>query len=337
MVKRERFELSPAGFAAAREDAQSVRDLYVSALMQPGGYAPAMLALAGFMGALAQLPAKVNEPLIGEIRLQWWRDALQRGAFALDGTTRDAPSTTPTSAAPTSPPSTTAARPAEGAGGTPLSDQINALRAAYTLPTTRFIAIIDAHTDLIYPEPPVSFAAMEEAATARYANLFALAYAVRQATSDPGGAGGGGGADDAMMPPALVEAGRAYGLLALWQALPALYAQGRAPLPPALLDAHGIGEADLAAATRTQAMARLSEDFAQPIAQAYRAAAPTLRQNNALRAAALPVALVPAMLRLVAAQTTNPLRQSVALSPLRRFWLLGRARVRLPGLGQGYR
>ena len=52
------------------------RDRYLSVLYAPAAARPALLALHGLDLELAQVVASTTEPMLGEIRLAWWRDAL---------------------------------------------------------------------------------------------------------------------------------------------------------------------------------------------------------------------------------------------------------------------
>jgi phytoene synthase len=52
-------------------------DRYASALFAPSNVRPYLFALIAFNVELARV-AQVSEPQLGEIRLQWWRDALPR-------------------------------------------------------------------------------------------------------------------------------------------------------------------------------------------------------------------------------------------------------------------
>jgi phytoene synthase len=53
-------------------------DRYLAALLAPPAQRHALLALAAFAAELARIPLLVvREPAMGEIRLQWWRDALE--------------------------------------------------------------------------------------------------------------------------------------------------------------------------------------------------------------------------------------------------------------------
>jgi phytoene/squalene synthetase len=51
-------------------------DRYFSALFAPADKRPFLFALYAFNHELAHIGESVREPMIGEIRLQWWREAL---------------------------------------------------------------------------------------------------------------------------------------------------------------------------------------------------------------------------------------------------------------------
>jgi 15-cis-phytoene synthase len=52
------------------------RDRYIAGLFAPPGRRPHLHALYAFDRELALIPHRVHEALAGEMRLQWWRDAL---------------------------------------------------------------------------------------------------------------------------------------------------------------------------------------------------------------------------------------------------------------------
>src|SRR5690606_13509284 len=54
------------------------RDRYLSALFAPSPAREGLLALYSFNAEIARVREVVSDPLPGEIRLQWWRDALSR-------------------------------------------------------------------------------------------------------------------------------------------------------------------------------------------------------------------------------------------------------------------
>ena len=65
------------GDAVAASARSGEPDRYLAALLAPPDARPHLLALAAFSSELARVPSLVTrEPAMGEIRLQWWRDAL---------------------------------------------------------------------------------------------------------------------------------------------------------------------------------------------------------------------------------------------------------------------
>lgn len=53
-------------------------DRYFAALLAPADRQRDLVTLAAFAGEVGRIAATVSEPMIGAIRLQWWRDALAR-------------------------------------------------------------------------------------------------------------------------------------------------------------------------------------------------------------------------------------------------------------------
>ncbi|MGE5267819.1 MAG: squalene/phytoene synthase family protein [Deltaproteobacteria bacterium] len=66
------------------EVARSARDLayddYLAALLGPRDGRDDLIAVAALLGELARIPLTVSDAPLGEIRLQWWRDALSSTA-----------------------------------------------------------------------------------------------------------------------------------------------------------------------------------------------------------------------------------------------------------------
>ena len=88
-------------------------DRYLAALFVPEGARDALFALYAFNAELAQIADEVTEPTLGEIRLQWWRDAIQVAASG-------------------------------EATGHPVADAMGAALKARDLPATRLDSLIDA-------------------------------------------------------------------------------------------------------------------------------------------------------------------------------------------------
>lgn len=60
------------------------RDRFVTALTAPSARRESLFALYAFNHELATIGARVREPLLGEMRLQWWREAVARLAAGGD-------------------------------------------------------------------------------------------------------------------------------------------------------------------------------------------------------------------------------------------------------------
>jgi 15-cis-phytoene synthase len=54
-------------------------DRYLAALLAPAAARDDLIALAAFAGEIARIPLFVTEPMMGRIRLQWWREMLENG------------------------------------------------------------------------------------------------------------------------------------------------------------------------------------------------------------------------------------------------------------------
>ena len=65
--------LSPVGARARAAD----YDRYLSALFAPAASREALFALIAFNHEIARIPEVVSEPMLGRIRLQWWRETLE--------------------------------------------------------------------------------------------------------------------------------------------------------------------------------------------------------------------------------------------------------------------
>ncbi|WP_162915133.1 phytoene/squalene synthase family protein [Desertibaculum subflavum] len=122
--------------AARRDDP----DRWLVSLFAPDALRPRLAALLAFSGELARTREQVSQPMLGEIRLQWWREALD-GIYA--GTPR----------------------------AHPIVRALAAAIAAGRLPREPFDRLIDARTDDLYETPPADIAALEAYAGATSAGL----------------------------------------------------------------------------------------------------------------------------------------------------------------------
>ena len=88
-------------------------DRYLAALLAPAHARYGLMALAAFHGEVARIPLTVREPGVGDIRLQWWRDAL--------------------------------ATPTGTATGNPVADAMRDVASAHALPVDKLVGMIDAY------------------------------------------------------------------------------------------------------------------------------------------------------------------------------------------------
>jgi 15-cis-phytoene synthase len=119
------------------------RDRWLASLFVPQPLRPHIHALYAFSLEVARVREIVSEPLLGEIRFQWWRDALE-------GKTETGASANPVAAA--------------------LLDTI----ARFSLPEAPLLALIDARLADLYDDPVESSGALESYTEATCANLFRL-------------------------------------------------------------------------------------------------------------------------------------------------------------------
>jgi phytoene synthase len=145
--------LSPCAEQVRRHDP----DRYLCALFAPAARREALFALYAFNGEVARTREQVSEPMLGLIRLQWWRDAV---AAIYDG------------------------KP-------PKHDVAQALSAAVAaggLERAEIDRLIDSREGDLDDDPPADLAALEDYAEATSATLVRLAVGVL---------GGGAGARQA--------------------------------------------------------------------------------------------------------------------------------------------
>jgi phytoene synthase len=122
---------------AARQDDP---DRWLTSLFAPDALRPALAALLAFNGELARTREQVSQPMLGEIRLQWWREAIE-GIYA--------------------------GRPREH----PVVRALARAIAAHRLPREPFDRLVDARADDLYETPPADLAALECYAEATSAGL----------------------------------------------------------------------------------------------------------------------------------------------------------------------
>ena len=104
----------------AREGAP---DRYLAALLAPQRARAGLIALAAFAAEIEKIPRQVSEPHLGEIRIQWWRDALAPSAKF-------------------------------EASGHPVADAVTLAIAQHGLTAASFDDFLDAHVHGLYADAP---------------------------------------------------------------------------------------------------------------------------------------------------------------------------------------
>lgn len=107
------------------------RDLWLACLFAPQPARRHIHAVYAYAQEVADAPRKVTQPLIGEMRLRWWSDAI-----AADGS--------------------------EAARAHPVADALIDTIERFDLPRAEMIALADAHALDLYDDPLPTRAALEE-------------------------------------------------------------------------------------------------------------------------------------------------------------------------------
>jgi phytoene synthase len=264
-------------------------DRYVSALFAPSRSREHLFALYALNVELARIGEQVTEPQLGEIRLQWWRDAITRAA-------------------------------AGEVIGHPVADAIGSLVGHGALAYASIDRLIEARVFDVAVKIMPDWPALETYLISTAGALFRLA---AQLTS----AGGGALIEPAAFAHAAEAAGIAYGLTGVMRALPMHAARGRVDLPRDALLHHGTEPARLLAGEASEGLSRVLGDLRARARGALQAALPQIApMPRAVQTAFLPLALVDPYL--AALERGDGLRQSVGINPLYRLWRLASFRFR---------
>src|SRR6516162_223944 len=145
--------LSPVAALVRRHD----RDRFQTVLFAPVARQEALFALYAFNYEIARARESVTQPMLGQIRLQWWRENI---AAAFEG---------------------------GGIRQHPVVEAITATIREFGLTRDHFDRLIDAREIDLADEPPASLAALEEYAEATSARLLYLALEVLGAHNSTAG------------------------------------------------------------------------------------------------------------------------------------------------------
>jgi phytoene synthase len=292
-VPRRPADEPPSGIIRATARAFEL-DRYLSALLAPRRIRADLVALAAFAGEIARIPGFVTEPVMGEIRLQWWRDVV---------------TIMPSSGMIT---------------GHPIADALAGAVRRHALPVRLLVSAIDAQSARLVDVPFASRAALSANIDHSDGALFELAWRIHASGDAPAA-----GRRVAAVPrtSSLTAAARAYGLARTLIEMPAALAGRRVLLPRDRLAVHGLTPEDLHEPRARGALAALTTEIAhdaRTTLSEVRAAFST--GPRPLRMAILPVALVRPYLRVSELSSDAPLsvRDILPISRITRLWLAAR-------------
>jgi phytoene synthase len=141
---------------AVRDAARSnAPDIYLAALLAPSAVRRDLVTLAAFSGELAKIPQIASDPHIGEIRVQWWRDALHSGAKS----------------------------------GNPIADAMADTISRRDLPLDRINDVLDATVHSLYADPPANDEQLALDLQMRHGVPFALAARILGTSVDAASSG----------------------------------------------------------------------------------------------------------------------------------------------------
>jgi phytoene synthase len=228
-------------------------DRYAASLFAPRAARDDLVALYAFNVELARVGEQVKEPQLGEIRLQWWRDALD-SALAGEATPH------------------------------PVIEAVVRTARAHDLAPDALHGLIDArHFDVstkIMPDHAALDAYLDQTAGA----LFRLAAAITGAAGPLGG--------EAIEPASRV-AGLAYGLTGLMRAMPVHASLGRVDMPADALIRRGTSPGRVLIGEVSQGLLEELKTLRDRASEALHAAVPRIaRLHPSTQSAFLPLALV---------------------------------------------
>jgi NADH dehydrogenase [ubiquinone] 1 alpha subcomplex assembly factor 6 len=259
--------LSAVGALVRRHD----RDRYQTALFAPAARREGLFALYAFNYEIARVRESVRQPMLGQIRLQWWREVID-AAFA--------------------------GRPARR------HEVVQPLAATireFDLSREHFDRMIEARErDLVADEPPVDLAALESYAEGTSVALILLALAVLDANqaaaaeepiSDRLHLACNAAGPSTRAQEAAVHVGIAYALAGLLRAMPFHARVDRRYIPHEIAARVGLDPADYAGLRDTPGLRRVTAEIAEAANRHLQAAR---RLRSAVPRTAYP-ALLPAI------------------------------------------
>ncbi len=278
------------------------KDRFLADLFIPAARRRHIHALHAFSLEIARIRELVSEPMPGEIRHQWWRDAIE-------GDARGGVSANPVAAA--------------------LIDTI----VRFSLSRRSLVSLIDARGFDLYDSPMPDLLSLEAYCKNTSSVLFAMATEILADASETLDAPSEVARDDAaavigsapLIAAAALPAGLAYAFTGLIRAFPLHAARGQVFLPSEILRRHGSSLEEALSGRVTHALlASLAEWRREARLHLEKAQAAVTHLPESLKPAFLPLALVKPYLDANEKRECDPFRPSAELPQWRRQWALWR-------------
>ena len=265
------------------------RDRWLACLFAPDAARPHLLALYAFNAEVSRIREHVSQPLLGEMRLQWWIEALNGSPGGeVRGDLR----------------------------AHPVADALLATIEKFSLPRKTLTDLLEARRFDLYDDPAPDVRFLESYCGETCSSLFRLAGLIL------GGAGGNDGAE------AAGHAGCAYALTGLLRAFPWHVVNHQCYLPRDVLERHGLEPRNLFARQDSPglraALAEMRALARDHLARARQAVAVLAKQE---RLAYLPLALPELYLREMERKDYDPYKTLVEVAQWRRQWALWRGNI----------
>ena len=264
-------------------------DRWLACLFAPDEARPLLFALYAFNAEVARIREHVSQPILGEMRLQWWIDAL--GADAGGELRGDI-------------------------HAHPVADALLATVEAKNLPRKILLDLLEARRFDLYDDPAPDVVFLEAYCGETCSSLFRLAGLIL---------GGAGGAESAE---AAGHAGCAYAIAGLLRAFPWHVVSNQCYLPRDLLARHGLEPRNLFAREDSPAVRAALADMRalarDHLAKARRAVA-LLPKSEQL--AYRPLVLPELYLREMERKDYAPYKTLAEVAQWRRQWALWRGKI----------
>ncbi|MGC1579743.1 MAG: phytoene/squalene synthase family protein [Beijerinckiaceae bacterium] len=278
------------------------KDRFLADLFIPAARRRHIHALHAFSLEIARIRELVSEPMPGEIRHQWWRDAIE-------GDARGGVSANPVAAA--------------------LIDTI----VRFNLSRRSLVALIDARGFDLYDSPMADLPSLEAYCKNTSSVLFSMAGEILADASETLDAPSPVARDDTaavigsapLIAAAAEPAGLAYAFTGLIRAFPLHAARGQVFLPSEVLRRHGSSLEEALSGRATPArLASLAEWRREARRHLEKAQAAVTHLPESLKPAFLPLALVKPYLDANEKCERDPFRPAAELPQWRRQWALWR-------------